>query len=196
MARYSHSARKADPEKGVSEIIGVILIIALTIALAAVISSVLMGSTANLKKPTLSGFAMNPFTNATGKITAIEFHLMAGDTLLTNSSGSSNQGFNITGSRVVITDPTGYSGEVRLHNAATSTKPTILPGKSFFVFKRTQPYYFLSDNATNMIVGGGTGSGGGGGGGMNRELPHGQYLVSIYDLTNSNTIVYQDQITL
>ena len=199
MIRYPHSARKADPEKGVSEIIGVILIIALTIILAAVISSILMGSTANLKKPTLSGFAINPFTNTTGTITAIEFHLMAGDKLQadnsTTGSATGKNGFAINGSRIVIMLPDGTSSEVKLHNYA-SKNLTMVPGKSFFVFKRNQPNYYLSDNATNMIVGGGGGEQGGPGKGLNQPLPHGQYVISIYDLTNSNTIVYQDQITL
>jgi len=170
-------------ERGISDMISVVLILSLVVILTAIVIAMFLGYMPALQKPQLSAFAVNRVPNDT----YIELHMVTGDTLNANKGAGSSPGVTLTNISITITNPSGLSSVVNMCASMPSTT-VVTPGKSLYIFKRSQPVYYLATSPSATNCGGG---GGGGGGGTNVAFsPSGIWRIVIADTKNSNTVLF------
>lgn len=172
--------------------------VALVVILAAIISSLVMGLWSKVEEPTLTAFKVETITDADNKyINALRFTSMAGDEVSGKSGGSAGTGLGnkLDELGVVLGLPDGKSVDVSLC-AAQGEPLEIKPGSQFYVVKRENTFFLVTD-PTQKKCGGGGGGGSGSGGADNKELlPHGSWKVIISDKLRSNTVIYSGTLGL
>lgn len=187
MSRIPKNAN--DP--AVSEVIGEILMVALVVALASIVSAFLMGLIGSVPDTSFTAFKADPiYNNTTKTIDAVSILCMAGEGISGRSGGTAGPGAGneLKDMSIHISPPGGSSHTVSLCAAIGSDPFRVRPGTQIFIVKRGDTYFFVNNPGQ---------SGCGGGGGGNQELkPHGLWTITIADTLESNTVVYKGDIWL
>ena len=185
--------RRIDP--AVSEVIGTILMVALTVLLAAIVSAYVMGLVSNTPEPSYTAFITKPvYNNTTNKIDAISIICMAGENVSGKSGGTSSSGGNSLQDISIFIGPQGGNQETVTLCANFGPNPfNITPGTLLYIINRTNTYYLVTSPSQKDCDGSGPSQ-------QNKPngefLPHGIWKVIISDTLKSNTIIYNGEVQL
>jgi len=178
-------------DPAVSEVIGEILMVALVVALAAIVSAFVMGLMGTVPDPTLTAFKADPvYNNSSKMIDAVSILCMAGEGVQGRSGGSagSGQGNILSDLGIHISSPGGSSSMVSLCAAIGSDPFEVKPGTQLYIVKRGSTYFLVTSPSQKNC---------GDSGGGNREFtPHGLWTITIADTLRSNTVVFKGDIWL
>ncbi|ADI73533.1 Protein of unknown function DUF1628 [Methanohalobium evestigatum Z-7303] len=149
MGKYNSSLLRED-DKGVSPVIGVILMVAITVILAAVIGSIVYDTdTKYLEKPSQAAFetsTVNGIHRDTEEMTVpvIKINKVAGDTLSQEYEEGVHSGIKLN--KVYLFDPDGNKYEV--NNSDTMEGSIIETGESFYIFhfEHDDGNYWMTNN--------------------------------------------------
>lgn len=178
------------PDDAVSEVIGEILMVALVVALASIVSAFMMGLIGGVPDTAFTAFKADPiYNNTTKMIDAVSILCMAGEGITGKPGESAGPGAgNILKDMTIhITTPAGTSHPVSLC-AAVTDPISIRPGTMMFIVKRGDVYFLVHHpNQTGC----------GDSGGKNQEFrPHGLWTITIAETLKSNTVVYKGEMWL
>ena len=178
-------------DPAVSEVIGEILMVALVVALASIVSAFMMGVIGSVPDTAFTAFKADPIYNNTTKIIdAVSVLCMAGEGISGRSGESAGPGAGneLKDMSIHISPPDGSSHTVSLCAAIGSAPFRVGPGTQIFIVKRGGTYFFVNNPGQ---------SGCGDGGGGNQELkPHGLWTITIAETLKSNTVVYKGEVWL
>jgi energy-converting hydrogenase Eha subunit A len=180
-------------DNGISDIIGTILIISLIAVLTMVVAALFMGLPLLPQKPVLAAFSvetvMGADTTSSHLLTVpvISLHQLAGDNLTQEYTAGVHTGIN--GTKIKLIDPNGKMYPVT--QSVTMTSKVILKGQYYYIFHRQigEPveYWITMDPARIYDASWG---------GVDLFSPRGKWRVIITDEKNTNTVLFQKDVTL
>ena len=167
------------PDRGVSEVIGTVLMVAMVVMIAGVVAAMLLGMPFVPQKPTLAGFTVEIMQSADSTqlggptIPVISFYQASGDRLAY---------FGANGTNVRLNDPDGITCTVEKDTVMTGSEIQI--GERFFVFKKSgSPGYLITNNQSRIS-------------GIIQFTPHGTWRFIITDEKETHMVIFEKDLTL